>query len=114
MLPEELLNSLQQKKNNQFIFELVAQQIKKDWERSGLWELSVDQLESSLDLVSLLEENLASLVLERPDSLKNLLYIMDLNEIRLRIFGDGDSVEKLTKEILKREYLKVKLRLEIG
>lgn len=114
MLPEELLNSLQQKKNNQFIFELVAQQIKKDWERSGLWELSVDQLESSLDLVNLLEENLASLVLERPDSLKNLLYIMDLNEIRLRIFGDGDSVEKLTKEILKREYLKVKLRLEIG
>lgn len=114
MLPQDFHDKLILKNNNHFIFEMVAHQIKKDWERSGLWEFSLTNINSPNDLFSKLNDHLTTLVNNQPESLQNLLYIMDLSELRMRFTSVSDSVENLTLEIIKREFLKVKLRIEIG
>jgi hypothetical protein len=85
-------------------------QIEKDWNRAGLDPLIFEDKVNAAHVINTLNVGLNELIANQPDSLATLLYLIDLNEAKLIWQSGRMTIEKLTEEIVKREFYKVKLR----
>lgn len=92
------------------LLEKTADQIEKDWSRAGLTSLIFPIEKTPVNVIQTLNLALNELVTDQPESLATLLYLIDLNEAKLIWESGALTVEKLTEEIVKREFYKVKLR----
>lgn len=91
------------------LYTKLVEQIQKDFVLTGI-EYNFSDL-SPVELIHSLNEVMEELLNKEYPTLLNLLYRMDIPESAIN-FGEEETVEmQLVTVILKREFLKVKMRM---
>ncbi len=106
----EVLNKTLDTTLNQGMYLKLIQQIQKDFVMSGIQYDFLDL--SPQELMNSLYEIMEELLSKEYATLLNLLYRMDIPESSIRNQETDDIQQYLVELIVKREFLKVKMRMK--
>lgn len=106
----EVLNKTLDTTLNQGMYLKLIQQIQKDFVMSGIQYDFLDL--SPQELMNSLYEIMEELLSKEYATLLNLLYRMDIPESSIRNQETDDVQQYLVELIVKREFLKVKMRMK--
>lgn len=106
----EVLNKTLDTTLNQGMYLKLIQQIQKDFVMSGIQYDFLDL--SPQELMNSLYEIMEELLSKEYAALLNLLYRMDIPESSIRNQETDDIQQYLVELIVKREFLKVKMRMK--
>lgn len=106
----EILNKNLQTELNAEVYSKLVSQIEKDFIMSGI-QYDFSDLEPQ-ELINSLHEIVEELLSKEYATLLSLLYRMDIPESSIKIQEIDDVQSHLVHLILKREFLKVKMRMK--
>lgn len=109
-MEQEVLNKTLDTTLNQDMYLKLIEQIQKDFVMSGIQYDFLDL--SPQELMNSLYEIMEELLSKEYATLLNLLYRMDILESSIRNQETDDVQQYLVELIVKREFLKVKMRMK--